>query len=204
MLGYPHCFADGVSGMILINGLLNIYNLIRQQKYDEIKKIELIQPIQHALDLAFPNGMNSEQESRIHEILINTSKVRNNWKPSLPFVHSERQLRNIPQFRDSSKECFLKLVQKCRNEQITIGSVLVSCLYFGFSKMLGEYQIDLKFDIDVNLRDRFINKLGFKNIGMLVGNIQLNISMDEHTQFWEFARQIHKQINKQLVQLGFR
>ncbi|CDW71943.1 UNKNOWN [Stylonychia lemnae] len=75
-------------------------------------------------DLAFPNGLNHEQESRIHEILINSSKVRNSWKPSLPFVIKPDL--NEYHIQRHNSETFLNLEIALKYEQITIGSVLVS------------------------------------------------------------------------------
>jgi hypothetical protein len=85
------------------------------------------------------------------------------------------------------------LVDRCREENITVNSALTAAFSGAQSVVEGEKPYHAKVVVGTNLRDRIPNSTG-EGMGMYAGAVELKFKYNDKKSFWENARKFHKKI----------
>jgi hypothetical protein len=134
-------------------------------------------------------------------ILTDLISRRSVWKPTLPTEIPQNNngdpVRNDFLLRATTSASFLAIKQRCRDERITIGSLLLASLHFAVVKLLRTRGESVKFpwhfehDMDVNLRKRIDMNLEDDHVGLLIGMMSVNVPVESDNEpLFEFARRI--------------
>jgi NRPS condensation-like uncharacterized protein len=143
-----HGISDGMSGMIVVNNILNFYSAFSRGEKIEKKSLEFKPNLEKII---FKDGLKEQDEVTINEKINHYIKNRNLVKRNFvrPSKSNEENLC-YPLFYDGSKENFKKIRNFCKQEGVTIGSLLIAAIYFSTAKI--EYQ-NLENQLQNLLRD---------------------------------------------------
>jgi hypothetical protein len=120
LLKYHHAIADGMSGMIILNTILSYY-------FESNPFSNELPTLPDSDTLAFPTTT-SDDERKIEQQRQALLAHRRQWTPTIPYeVTSEA---NSELYCSGTADNLSKLLQRCRQEKITIGSVLAAASYF--------------------------------------------------------------------------
>ncbi|CAF1371050.1 unnamed protein product [Adineta ricciae] len=198
LLKYHHSIADGTSGMILLNTLLSCY-------FNRDQKLSTLSSLSDSETLAFPQVTN-EDEKKTEDMIQTILAYKRQWKPMIPYEPATG--RNLTIYHHGTPENMAQLLNRCRQEKVTIGSVLLTSIYFAIAELVKDtwlhdassYFSNFKFDLDVNLRHRYPSPLDrHEHIGLHIGMMTLNeIVISRETKFWSLCRVIFNDLQRNL------
>jgi hypothetical protein len=90
------------------------------------------------------------------------------------------------------------LVDRCRNEKITVNSAITTALCGAQSFVQGEQSHLEKTVIGTNLRDRLPHPPG-EAVGYFAAGVELKLKYNHKISFWENARNFHSQIKPNIT-----
>ena len=90
------------------------------------------------------------------------------------------------------------LVTRCKNEEVTVNSVIAAAFSGAASLVGGLKKNHPKVVVASSLRERTKNPIG-EEIGMYAGGVELNFIYNPKKNFWENARSFHKKIKTRYV-----
>ncbi|KAJ3128455.1 hypothetical protein HK100_009158 [Physocladia obscura] len=191
-----HAVADGTSVYVLLNDILSAYT-----SPDSISP-----PLPFLADVASLSaqafGPNLLDDDAVLNKLI---AARKTWKATLPteippVQHDhDTRAKNAFFLRDIPADVFAQVLQRCHQERITVGMLLLAALHFSVARIVSSKGQQLVFpwyfphDTDVNLRRRFTDAMDFGHdyVGLLIGMMPTDLVVEskEDTLF-DFARRM--------------
>lgn len=194
MIKYHHAIGDGVSGMILINTILTYYTKLLKNDKFEITKLPFLTDSE---TLSFPNGLTEDQNNQTKEIKELLVKYHQNTQNVTPY-YSLKNNPNSPLFADGTEENFKNVRSWCKQVGVTVGSVVISSIYFAVAKQVNwneTNEINFPINVDVNLRDRLINKLGYSNVGLIISIMTMyDLVITKETTFLELCKAVNNNL----------
>ncbi|KAJ3089295.1 hypothetical protein HK100_007808 [Physocladia obscura] len=191
-----HAVADGTSVYVLLNDILSAYT-----SPDSISP-----PLPFLADVASLSaqafGPNLLDDNAVLNKLI---AARKTWKATLPteippVQHDhDTRAKNAFFLRDIPADVFAQVLQRCHQERITVGMLLLAALHFSVARIVSSKGQQLVFpwyfphDLDVNLRRRFGNvmDLGKDHVGLLIGMMGIDVAIESKDDtLFDFARRI--------------
>jgi NRPS condensation-like uncharacterized protein len=134
LIKYHHAIGDGVSGMIIAHNIMLFYTETRQDEF----RFELPR-LMEAEKLAFPNGLTEKQLAQVEKMKIEILENRRNWTPTIPYDRdnsiSARPNQNSALYYDGTNDNMKRIIEKCHQENVTVGSVLLAAIYFATAKL---------------------------------------------------------------------
>ncbi|CAF1309077.1 unnamed protein product [Adineta steineri] len=137
------------------------------------------------------SNLTNEDEKKTEDLLQNVLEYKRHWKHIIPYEVATG--RNSILYHYGKAENLTKLLNKCRQEKVTIGTVLLHDPASKFS--------NFKYDLDVNLRHRYSLPLDrYEHVGLHIAMMTLNdISISLETKFWSLYRIILNDLQKNLT-----
>jgi hypothetical protein len=164
-----HIICDGMSLAYLARDLMVFLG-------DPARKVEVL-PAPPTLNL--DNLPPDVAQSGVVKTLIN--RMNRKWAEERVFFDSESEMETSA------------LVDRCREENITVNSALTAAFSGAQSVVEGEKPYHAKVVVGTNLRDRIPNSTG-EGMGMYAGAVELKFKYNDKKSFWENARKFHKKI----------
>ncbi|CAF0911896.1 unnamed protein product [Didymodactylos carnosus] len=207
LMKYHHSIADGISGMIILHTLLSFY-------FDSGDPDNGLTRLADNETLAFPQ-VTEEVEKQTEQMRTEVLTYKRQWTPTIPYEVVGNTIRNSALYFNGTQENMDKLMDRCHEEKVTLGSVLLASTYFAIAELVKEKWLstpsatfsNFKFDVDVNLRHRYPAAADtpplsrYESVGLHVGMMNLNdITVSLQTQFWQLCHVIHQQLTQNLVE----
>ena len=124
LIKYHHSIADGTSGMIILHTLLSYYF-----NYDQ--SLSTLLHFSDSETMAFPSVTN-EDERKTEGMIQTILACKRQWKPIIPYEVATG--RNSIIYHHGTAENLAKLLVRCHQEKVTIGSVLLTSIYFAIAE----------------------------------------------------------------------
>lgn len=189
MIRMLHSLTDGTSLSIIINDLLTFYDTNPLQ-------VESLPFLMDPLTIEDPNGRLKESVEYKNEVTKYYAE-RKQFTVLMPFDRSEYYPSHSTTsgiIRAQGTPGGLKnLLRECRSSGLTIGAVLMATVTFALGKIRKSSDLDtFSFDVEVNLRDRFTNKLGTDHVGCLIGGFPMAPKPAPHETLWDLAKNLRE------------
>ncbi len=188
-----------------------INNLDRNIK-ENSNKIQSLQLLPEIEKLSFPNGISANEKKKILEIKkkkekegidqgnICTLKKFNTIPEESELIKGEKYFKNYALFCNGKESNFVNLKKFCKDNQFTIGALLMAACYFQIGKFLYEENLQNKdtirisYNIDINLRKRFEEKLPNENVALLISVSELVIEFNKNIKFIDLCKIVFERL----------
>lgn len=127
LIKYHHAIADGTSGMIILNTILSYY-------FEPDVILPALPCLPDTESLSFPH-VSSEDDRKTYDLINHILEYKRQWTPTIPYGVAPNT-RNTIKFYHGTAENMSKLLQRCRQEQVTIGSALLAATYFSIAELV--------------------------------------------------------------------
>lgn len=221
-----HSISDGTSGMILLNDILTFYVKFLQENVNshmlennylteyQINSLEFLPNLEK---LAFPNGLNNDNLTKVNDIKDRVeSAAKKQIKPIVKTLElnpldnkdefvNEKYCKNYPLFYDGTKENFLSIKKFCKENNFTVGAMLMASLYFQLGKMTyenffkNEEKISISINIDINLRHRLEQQLPKEHVALLICISKLEIEFNKNDSYLDLIKLVYQKLDNLLL-----
>ncbi|CAF1322267.1 unnamed protein product [Adineta steineri] len=152
------------------------------------------------------SNLTNEDEKKTEDLLQNVLEYKRHWKHIIPYEVATG--RNSILYHPGKAENLTKLLNKCRQEKVTIKIVMLTSIYFAIAEMVKDIWLNessskfsnFKYDLNVNLRHRYSLPLDrYEHVGLHIGMMTLNdIGITLKTKLWSLCRIIFNDLQKNL------
>lgn len=207
---YHHGAGDGTTGMLIMGGIMDHYNTLWAGN-----KIVLNphSPKQTVEDLT-----NTIEEPEVLKAMLEKKIQRaKNYKPYLPFSTDELSKNreapvpvNITIFREGSPDNYTAIRERCRKEQVTVGSLALASCYLAQAVVHAGYlgqdssnytgMTEQLIDIPVNVRRQIQPPIGDQYGGLYITELTTTLDINLSTKLWSLARDIGQQMKEMMAE----
>ena len=142
------------------------------------------------------------------------------YRPYVPFDRDEAAVNNAAElpinktlFRDGGQENYAAVRARCREEGVTVGSLVLAAGYMAMATLHAratcgtgdpaeEYggMKDEYIDIPVNVRRRLDPPIGDNYCGFYITEVTTRCDVDKDTTVWALAKEVGRQLNDMIAQ----
>ena len=209
---YHHAAADGTSGMLVMGGIMKQYKLLEEGKEVVRKQHQPREAMEDLVDVK-----DEDTRKLVEEMVKGKIKRATEYKPYVPFDMDEFKANNESElpinktlFRDGSQENYSAIRVRCREEGVTVGSLVLAASYMAMATLHAratctdpeEYggMKDEYIDIPVNVRRRLDPPIGDNYCGFYITEVTTRCDVDKDTTVWALAKVVGKQLNDMIAQ----
>ena len=221
---FNHIIIDGISAIHLYDDLLNVMEEVIENKPESIPGLLLAPPLDEYIEPTFSNGFLSKLNDLMFWFCVNFTLFRPNMiKPYLAFPKNPWVEKfGIEKTKDPDapeKTCILPyflskkdttlLIQKCKENKVTVQAAVQAASSFAASKLYNELDLEGKHTnlnvecrVAVNVRTHFDHQIDPCHLGNYVmvsvcGKF-VSAKPKDVQHFWSVAADLHQAIRNQV------
>ena len=221
---FNHVIIDGISSIRLYDDLLNVMAEVIENKPESIPGLPLAPPLDEYLEPTLSNGFLSKLNDLMFWFRVNFTPFRPNMiKPYLAFPKNPwiekfgiEKTKNpdaptktciLPYFL--SKKDTSMLVQKCKENKVTVQAAVQAASSFAASKLYNELDpegrhtnLNVECSLPVSVRTHFVHQIDPRHLGnylmVSVCGTSVSAKPKDVQHFWSVAADLHQAIRNQV------